>query len=255
MANSIKREGLLNPIIVYKAGDLYKLVAGERRTLASKIAGKEDIQAKVLEGKPSPLKLSMLQWYENIEREDLTLWERMVNLQQIISNYEINQGIQKISPKELKDLIGCSVQQATNYCCVLESEDKLKEAIKANKLRNLEKAALVARVVDPRIKEKALEGCINGATLSQLKVLISSTPKLNKPNTEEPERRGRQATRINLGATKSISTVKSLIDAILQVDKYKKLQNIVKDTDWQDFASIAKSFQTLIQEMEKEGVA
>src|SRR3990167_6480431 len=40
MANSIRKQGIINPIVVYKFGDKYRLVAGERKTLASIFAGK-----------------------------------------------------------------------------------------------------------------------------------------------------------------------------------------------------------------------
>jgi ParB family chromosome partitioning protein len=59
LALSIKEQGIINPIIVYKHGEKYRLIAGERRTLASIMAGKVDIQAKILETKPSELKISI----------------------------------------------------------------------------------------------------------------------------------------------------------------------------------------------------
>src|SRR3990167_6261347 len=77
IANSIKTQGIINPVTVYKHGDKYRLIAGERRTLASILAGKTDIQAKILDSQPDELKISLLQWIENIERSDLSLWERL----------------------------------------------------------------------------------------------------------------------------------------------------------------------------------
>ena len=67
IASSIKTQGIINPITVYKYGEKYRLIAGERRSLASIIAGKTDIQAKILDDKPDELKISLLQWIENIE--------------------------------------------------------------------------------------------------------------------------------------------------------------------------------------------
>ena len=40
LANSIKEQGIINPIIVYKHGEKYRLIAGERRTFASVLAKK-----------------------------------------------------------------------------------------------------------------------------------------------------------------------------------------------------------------------
>ena len=62
--------------MVYKLGEKYRLVAGERRTLAS-IIGQDRYSAKILDSKPTDLKISLLQWIGNVERSDLSLWERL----------------------------------------------------------------------------------------------------------------------------------------------------------------------------------
>ncbi|MBV9575926.1 MAG: ParB/RepB/Spo0J family partition protein, partial [Gammaproteobacteria bacterium] len=94
IAHSIKSQGMINPITVYKYGEKYHLIAGERRTLASLVAGKADIQAKILDEKPNELKISLLQWIENIERSDLSLWERINNLKTIVQAYAASRHIQ-----------------------------------------------------------------------------------------------------------------------------------------------------------------
>ena len=117
MAGSITEQGVINPIVVYQHGDYYRLVAGERRTLASILGNFATIPAKILAEKPEPLKLSLLQWVENIEREDLSLWERIRNLDKIISAYARGKGrtTDEISATELSGLLRCSIQQGTNY--------------------------------------------------------------------------------------------------------------------------------------------
>ena len=79
--------------MVYKHGEKYRLIAGERRTLASILAGKADIQAKILDARPDELKISLLQWIENIERKDLSLWERLNNLEKIVHAYAESKNI------------------------------------------------------------------------------------------------------------------------------------------------------------------
>ena len=171
ISESIKREGLLNPIIVYKSDSVYKLVAGERRTLASILAGKTNIQAKILDGKPSELRLSMLQWFENIEREDLSLCERINNLKKISQSFTSGSS-KKMSAKDLSELIGCSFFQASNYIVVLESDDEIIEALENNRLKNLEKAAFLSRIEDKQVRDKALNLCISGSSLANLKRFV-----------------------------------------------------------------------------------
>ena len=70
LAESIKQHGVLEPIIVKKSIHGYELVAGERRTKASKIAGKETIPAIVKDF--SDQEMMDIAILENIQREDLS---------------------------------------------------------------------------------------------------------------------------------------------------------------------------------------
>ena len=73
LANSIKVHGVLQPIVVTKDGDKYRIVAGERRWRASKIAEIEKIPAivRTLDAQ-NRLELSLI---ENVQREDLNAIE------------------------------------------------------------------------------------------------------------------------------------------------------------------------------------
>jgi len=126
ISHSIKEQGIINPIVVYKFGEKYRLVAGERRTLASIIAGKIDIQAKILDSKPSELKISLLQWIENIERADLSLHERLKNLEKIVGTYAGTKNIQmdQVTITEISNLIGCVKSQAISYKAVLTADEE-----------------------------------------------------------------------------------------------------------------------------------
>src|SRR4051812_15216650 len=47
LATTIESSGVINPVVVYKRGEVYRIVAGERRCLASILAGKSEIDARV----------------------------------------------------------------------------------------------------------------------------------------------------------------------------------------------------------------
>jgi ParB family chromosome partitioning protein len=255
MANSIEKEGVINPVVVYKFGDKYRLVAGERRTLASIIAGKQNVQAKVLTNKPTPLKLSLLQWAENVEREDLSLWERLRNLEKITSSYQTegdNKG--KMTPTILSEILGCSLPHAMNYHAILEANTILKQNIKENKIRNLEKAAFIAKVNEPMLKESVLNACIEGATLKELKAIVANEKQANikaKKALSQTKGRGRQAIRVNLGATKKTSVIKYIIEAVLKTDKYDFLKDLVNKVEWDNYASVTSTFRQFLTILEK----
>jgi len=70
LAESIRKHGVLQPVVVRRAGARYQLVVGERRFRASKIAGRTTIPAIVRDiDDDDSLKFALL---ENLQREDLT---------------------------------------------------------------------------------------------------------------------------------------------------------------------------------------
>jgi ParB/RepB/Spo0J family partition protein len=69
LANSIKMHGVLQPILVVQDGDRYKVVAGERRLRASKLAGMDRIPARVLATDDKATHEIALR--ENLDRVDL----------------------------------------------------------------------------------------------------------------------------------------------------------------------------------------
>lgn len=252
ISNSIKTQGIINPVLVYKHGENYRLIAGERRSLASIMAGKEDIPAKILSDKPSPLKLSMLQWIENIEREDLSLWERIKNLEKILGAYAKQQqlSLEKISSKELSQIIGCSILQAINYLNILRASPQLHLLIKENKIKNIEKASLIA-VTQPPIQDELIRACLNNATLKQLKVIAKKKDSVDKENLKKGERRGRQPNRINLGFTQNIDVARIIISSIIANDKFRDLHGIQEKIVWEDYKSVTEVFQKMIKNLEE----
>jgi ParB family chromosome partitioning protein len=68
LAASIRRHGVLQPIVVARSADGFELVAGHRRVLASRMAGKTSIPAVIRDDVGDRLELALV---ENLQREDL----------------------------------------------------------------------------------------------------------------------------------------------------------------------------------------
>lgn len=252
IANSIKSQGIINPITVYMYGENYRLIAGERRTLASIIAGKTDIPARILDDKPNLLKISLLQWIENIERSDLSLWERLNNLEKITKAYTQSKGlqIQQITIAEFSSLIGCMKSQAMNYKTILGADDELKQLIFENKIKNLEKASLISGIESKDIKQKVIDACIAGATLKQLKNIVEHSEKQLVPK-KVAERRGRLPTAVNFGVTKNINVAKVVIESLLNNRSLTHLTESFRMMDWNDHRSVSEIFKQLLKSLEK----
>lgn len=252
IANSIKTQGIINPVTVYKFGERYRLIAGERRTLASIIAGKTDIQAKILDDKPDELKVSILQWIENIERTDLTLCERLNNLEKIVAAYSKDKykNPNDITITELSTLIGCVKSHAMNYKALLNADQALKKLISENKINNLKKAAFLSEIKDTKLRDEATQACIAGATLEQLKSLERKN-SVKIVSLKSTERRGRQTTLVNFGGTKNINVAKVIVDSVLKNSSLSNLSEQFKSVDWNSHRSISETFKQLLKTLEK----
>ena len=83
LAQSIKASGLMEPLIVVPRGDLYMIIAGERRWRACGIAGVMEVPVRILD--VDDRKVAELSLLENLQREDLNLIEEAKAYQGLIS--------------------------------------------------------------------------------------------------------------------------------------------------------------------------
>ena len=89
LSKSIKEHGVIQPIIVTKKGELYTIIAGERRWRAAKMAGLTNIPAIVRDYAPKEaMEIAII---ENIQRKDLNPIEEAMAYQSLIEEYNITQ--------------------------------------------------------------------------------------------------------------------------------------------------------------------
>ena len=170
LAESIRQNGILQPILVRRAGDGFELVAGERRWRASQRAGLREIPALVcsLEEAES-MKLALL---ENIQREDLDVIEEAEAYKAIMERYGATH-------EELATMLGKSRSAVTNTLRLLNLEESILTMLREKTLSMGHARALLgvsdraarlrlARKVETegwsvRTLEKAITGAKSGA--------------------------------------------------------------------------------------------
>ena len=245
IAKSIKNHGIINPITVYKNEQRYKLIAGERRSLGSLLAGETTIPARIMVKKPNPFELSLIQWIENIERDDLSLWERLRNLEKIIKNYNQNKSStkEKITPVKLAKILGCSIQQGINYLHILNGSAELLENIKIGNIKNIDKAAFIGKS-DPDIQPALIKACIAGTTLKNLKSIAQPHDKIE----HKPKKKSAQ---IILGSTEKSEVLKTLIELTVKESQFAALKIDIEKINWADNNSISAGFKNFISGLEK----
>lgn len=118
LANSIKADGVIQPIVVRKVGDKYEIIAGERRFRASKLAGLEKVPVVVKN--VTDRKARELALVENIQREDLNPIEEAISLKTLMEEYKLTQ-------QELSDIVGKSRSYIANNLRLLNLSDYIKD--------------------------------------------------------------------------------------------------------------------------------
>ena len=165
LASSIKEHGIVQPIIVKKSIKGYELVAGERRTKASRIAGLETIPAVVKDF--TDQEMMDIAILENIQREDLSPLELAEGFKKYIETTGMSQD-------EVAKKFGKSRSYITNALGLLNLPTPVKE-----KINNKEISASHARVLSKFDDENVINELADKVAKEKISVreleLISST--------------------------------------------------------------------------------
>jgi ParB family chromosome partitioning protein len=124
LATSIARHGLLQPIVVSRKGDGYELIAGHRRVLASRAAGKTTIPAVIREDVKDRLELALV---ENLQRSDLNAIETARAYKLLMETYELTQ-------EQLAERVGKSRPHVANTLRALTAPQVLQDAVLEGKI-------------------------------------------------------------------------------------------------------------------------
>ncbi len=89
LADSIRSEGLMQPIVVRKVKDGYELIAGERRFRAFKLIGEKTITARILEA--SDASSAVLALIENLQRADLNAIDEALGFASLMRDFSLTQ--------------------------------------------------------------------------------------------------------------------------------------------------------------------
>ncbi|RME13646.1 MAG: ParB/RepB/Spo0J family partition protein [Bacteroidetes bacterium] len=180
LAQSIKENGIIQPITVRKLGyDKYQIISGERRFRAAQIAGLKEIPAYIrVANDQQMLELALI---ENIQREDLNPIEIALSYQRLIEECKLTQ-------EELSKKVGKQRSTVTNYLRLLKLPAPIQKGLKegiismghARALINIEnedkQLALFALIVEQDLSVREVEELAKGAK-------INYKPKVKREHT------------------------------------------------------------------------
>ena len=241
LAWSIQKKGLINPITVYQRGEKYRLVAGERRYLASIMAKKTEIEARIYKNIPSEEDLKLVQWIENTARADLRLADKIANIESIFNFYK-EKSAQNLDVDILMQLTGLAKTNAYRYLSILNHAE-IRACIENGDVDSLRAAATLSEIKDPVKLAAAMAVYKEGGPLNDIVQQIKSN------NTYQPRT---LTSSVSLGKVSQGRVVKILIDALVQQPSYHHLQPVFTSIDWENTKEVATSFKKLLSILERE---
>ncbi|HLD17135.1 MAG TPA: ParB/RepB/Spo0J family partition protein [Coxiellaceae bacterium] len=162
LANSIRAQGIIQPIVVRPMGEGYEIIAGERRWRAAQMAGLIEVPV-VIRDIPDEAAIAM-SLIENIQRQDLNPIEEAVALQRLITEFDMtHQGI--------AEAVGKSRTTVTNLLRLLNLVADVKNMVEKGQLEMGHARALVG-LDEKRQWDVAQKIIIAGLSVRQTEQLI-----------------------------------------------------------------------------------
>jgi ParB family chromosome partitioning protein len=193
LVQSIKSNGIVQPVIVRKAGSQYQLIAGERRWRAARMAGLRTIPAVIRD--VSEYKTLELALIENIQREDLNPIEEATAYASLIEEFQLTQD-------EVAQRVGKDRSSIANYLRLLKLPVDIKEKIMNQELtmgharaltsldRSKEQQEMAGRIISEHLNVRQTEDLIRRWKLDGKKgTKATAAPKKQDPNVRAAEQK------------------------------------------------------------------
>lgn len=168
LAQSIRENGLLQPITVRKDTNVYYLIAGERRLRACKMAGLSEIPAILTSCEPEDS--AVLALIENLQRKDLQMFEQAAAIVNLLREWQITQ-------EEAAKRLGISQSYLANKIRLLRLTDDEQALIIQQGLTERHARALL-RIENVSARKQILQTVVEKKlNVSQTEQLIAATLK------------------------------------------------------------------------------
>lgn len=169
LANSIKKHGIIQPIIVSPKKDKYILVAGERRWRAARIAGLKSIPAIARERQElEQLEVALI---ENVQRVDLSPFEQAYSIERLHQQFSL-------SYQAIADRLGKAHSTVHNIVRLLNLPSEAREALQKNTITEGHARSILSLKNDKQKQAELLRLIIkNNWTVRQAEQFVTSVKK------------------------------------------------------------------------------
>lgn len=215
LAQSIKASGLIQPVVVRRAGEGYQLVVGERRYLACKDLGWQKISAavKVL----SDNDMATVALIENLQRENLNYIEEALGYVSLMKNFNMTQ-------ENLAKRLGKSQSTIANKIRLLKLSDKIRKLLINNGLTERHARALLKIESEEEQLKMISEISERGLTVSQAEKRIE-----RESGTEIPTSKRKNKKPIIRDMRIVLNTLREAVKLIRSSGLYPDVDEVIED--------------------------
>ena len=175
LAQSIRANGLIQPIVVRKAGDRFQIIAGERRWRAAKLAGLLRVPIvvrDVVPGEKSQLELALV---ENIQREDLNPIDEALAYKRLADQFELTQ-------EQIAAAVGKDRATIANHLRLLRLPDEVRTEVASGRLSMGHARALLSLAGEAEQRQLARDVLARSLSVRETesivkKIVESGTPR------------------------------------------------------------------------------
>ncbi len=180
LAESIRRYGVLQPLLVQKKGDRYELIAGERRWRAAKLAGFREVPVIVREyTRQQTMEIALI---ENVQRADLNPIEEAKAYQMLIQEFGLRQ-------EDVAERVAKNRATITNSMRLLKLDERVQEMLIQDRLTGGHARALLSLEDGEKQYQLALKTVENHLSVREVERLVKELLKPKKVKKKaDPER-------------------------------------------------------------------
>lgn len=224
LALSIAQYGIIQPITVRKVGDMYRIIAGERRWRAARMAGLSEIPVVIMDADEQ--KSAEMALVENIQRQNLNPIEEAEAIEALMDEFGLTQD-------ETSKRIGRSRSSVANLLRLLDLPDSVREYVSSGALSAGHAKAILALENKDRTEEAA-------KTVIAAEMSVRDTEKLIRKMNAEKANVDKPAPAEDINYTRELERkVEKALGRRVKIKENGKLSSIsIGYTDYEDLEKV-----------------
>ncbi len=178
LSRSIKKQGIIQPLLIRKDDNGYELIAGERRLRAARMAGFEQVPAIIKD--VSDAEMLELSIVENIQRQDLNPVEEADSYHRLMDEFNLTQ-------EQVAERVGKSRSAVANFLRIRQLPIPVKDDL-IKKILSMGHARALLGIAEPGRQIDVWRTVVKkGLSVRETETLVKQANKQKKVQVQEPQ--------------------------------------------------------------------